>query len=81
MTTTDHIRYDVLAREAMRGVLRQVLGRLPGALVAGGVLGVVTWFAIGTLAVAATAGLTGFFVTLLGIGMAGLAAMRRRKTA
>lgn len=25
MTTTDHIRYDVLAREAMRGVLRQVL--------------------------------------------------------
>ncbi|ABM41709.1 protein of unknown function DUF477 [Acidovorax sp. JS42] len=53
------------------GVLRQVLGRLPGALVAGGVLGVVAWFAIGTLAVAATAGLTGFFVTLLGIGMGG----------
>lgn len=28
-------------------------------------------FALGTLAVAATAGLTGFFVTLLGIGMGG----------
>lgn len=25
MSTTDHIRYDVLAREAMRGVLRQVM--------------------------------------------------------
>jgi uncharacterized protein len=53
------------------GVLRQALGRVPGALVVGGVLGVVAWFALGTLAVAATAGLTGFFVTLLGIGMGG----------
>jgi uncharacterized protein len=53
------------------GVLRQVLGRVPGALAVGGVLGVVAWFAIGTVAVAATAGLTGFFVTLLGIGMGG----------
>lgn len=53
------------------GVLRQVLGRVPGALAVGGVLGVVAWFALGTLAVAATAGLTGFFVTLLGIGMGG----------
>ncbi len=53
------------------GVLRQALGRMPGAFVVGGVLGVVAWFALGTLAVAATAGLTGFFVTLLGIGMGG----------
>jgi uncharacterized protein len=59
------------------GVLRQVLGRLPGALVVGGVLGVVAWFALGTLAVAATAGLTGFFVTLLGIGMGGHGGMHR----
>ncbi len=53
------------------GVLRQVLGRVPGALVVGGVLGVVAWFVLGTLAVAAIAGLAGFFVTLLGIGMGG----------
>lgn len=53
------------------GVLRHVLGRLPGALAVGGVLGVVAWFAIGTFAVVITAGLTGFFVTLLGIGMGG----------
>lgn len=52
-------------------VLRQVLGRLPGALVAGGVLAVAAWFALGTLAVAATAGLIGFVVTLLGVGMRG----------
>jgi len=53
------------------GVLRQMLGRVPGALAVGGVLGVVAWFALGTLAVAAAAGLTGFLVTLLGIGMGG----------
>lgn len=52
-------------------VLRQVLGRLPGALVVGGVLAVVAWFALGTLAIAGTAGLIGFVVTLLGVGMRG----------
>ena len=57
------------------GVLRQTLGRVPGALAAGGVLGVVAWFTLGTLAVAAAAGLTGFFVTLLGFGMGGLGGM------
>jgi uncharacterized protein len=53
------------------GMLRQMLGRVPGALAVGSVLGVIAWFALGTLAVAATAGLIGFFVTLLGIGMGG----------
>lgn len=60
-----------IAALVLGGVLRQVLGRVPGALAVGGVLGIVAWFALGTLAVAATAGLTGFFVTLLGIGMGG----------
>jgi uncharacterized protein len=53
------------------GVLRKLLGRWPGALVVGGVLGVVAWLAMGTLAIATIAGLTGFFVTLLGIGTGG----------
>jgi len=53
------------------GVLRQLLGRLPGALMVGGVLAAGAWFALGTLAVAATAGLIGFAVTLLGVGMRG----------
>jgi uncharacterized protein len=60
-----------IAALVLGGVLRQVLGRVPGALAVGGVLGIVAWFALGTLAIAATAGLTGFFVTLLGIGMGG----------
>ena len=53
------------------GFVRHAIGRLPGALVVGGVLGIVAWFAIGTIAVAAVAGLIGFLVTLLGIGMGG----------
>lgn len=53
------------------GFVRHAIGRLPGALVVGGVLGVVAWFAIGTIAVAAMAGLAGFVVTLLGIGAGG----------
>lgn len=60
-----------IAALVLGGVLRQVLGRVPGALAVGGVLGIVAWFAIGTLAIAATAGVIGFFVTLLGIGMGG----------
>jgi uncharacterized protein len=52
-------------------MLRPVLGRLPGSLAVGGLLGVVGWFAVGTMAVAAVAGLAGFLVTMLGIGMGG----------
>ncbi len=55
----------------MGGLARQTLGRLPGAAVVGGVLGALAWFSVGTLAVAAAAGLTGFAVTLLGVGMGG----------
>lgn len=57
---------------ALGGVLRRVLGRLPGALVVAGVLGVIAWFAIGTLLIALIVALGGFFVTLLGIGAGGL---------
>jgi len=57
---------------ALGSFLRRILGRLPGALVAAGILGVIAWFAIGTLVVALIAGLAGFFVTLLGVGVGGL---------
>ncbi|WP_051107569.1 TPM domain-containing protein [Curvibacter lanceolatus] len=53
------------------GILRRVLGRLPGALVAGGVLSALAWLAVGTLTAVLVAGLAGFFVTLLGIGLGG----------
>lgn len=51
------------------GLLRNALGRVPGAVVTAGVLGAAAWLVVGTLAVAALAGLAGFFVTLLGIGI------------
>ena len=52
-------------------ILRRVLGRLPGALVAGGVLSALAWLAVGTLTAVLVAGFAGFFVTLLGIGLGG----------
>jgi uncharacterized protein len=58
---------------ALGGVLRRLLGRLGGALVVGGVLGGATWITVGTVATAAIAGVAGFFVTLLGVGLGGFA--------
>lgn len=60
------------------GLLRNALGRVPGAVVTAGVLGAAAWLVVGTLAVAALAGLAGFFVTLLGIGMGGHGGMHGR---
>ena len=51
------------------GVLRSVMGRLPGAIVTGGVLGVVAWFFLGAAALALGAGVIGFLFTLLSGGM------------
>ncbi|MEO8137376.1 MAG: YgcG family protein [Betaproteobacteria bacterium] len=51
------------------GVLRSVLGRLPGAVVTGGAIGAVAWFFAGALLIAIGAGVIGFLFTLLGGGM------------
>lgn len=53
------------------GVVRQMLGRLPGATVMGALIGGVAWLVIGSMLGAALAALAGFVVTLLGIGMGG----------
>jgi uncharacterized protein len=53
------------------GFARATLGRFPGAIVTGGVLGVLAWLIGGALAVGIIAGLIGFFFTLLAGGMAG----------
>lgn len=50
------------------GVLRATLGKLPGALVTGGVVAVVAWFVIGALSIAALAGLAALVFTLVGGG-------------
>ena len=53
---------------AMGGVLRSVLGRLPGALVTGSVVGFIAWLMVGALAIALIAGVIALFVTLFGGG-------------
>ena len=53
------------------GVLRSLLGRVPGALVSGGLLGYLAWWVAGALSVAIICGLVAFFVTLLGGGLFG----------
>lgn len=49
------------------GVLRSAIGRLPAALVTGGLLGLLGWLLAGALATAALAGVIAFVVTLTGI--------------
>lgn len=62
----------IVVAAALGGVLRRVFGRVGGAVIAGGVLGGLTWFVAGAVTTAALAGLAGFAVTLLGLGMGGL---------
>jgi uncharacterized protein len=52
-------------------VLRKALGRVPGALVAGGLLGLAGWLFAGAAVAAALAGGIAFLITLLGVGMGG----------
>ena len=51
------------------GVLRKTLGRIPGALVTGGLLGLAGWFLAGALFAAVLAGGAAFLITLLGVGL------------
>ena len=53
----------------MGGILRAKLGKVPGALVTGGAVGVVAWFFAGAISMALLAGVFALFVTLLGAGM------------
>jgi uncharacterized protein len=45
-----------------------MLGRLPGALVTGGAVGVIAWFMAGAASIAVVAGIIALFVTLFGGG-------------
>ena len=56
---------------AFGGMLRASIGKVPGALVTGGVVAVAAWFIVGALSVALIAGVIALFVTLLGGGMRG----------
>lgn len=48
------------------GALRAALGRLPGAALAAGAVGLIVWFLSGAIAIALFGALIGFMVTLLG---------------
>ncbi len=48
------------------GVLRAMLGRLPGAAVTAGILGLIVWFLSGVIFIALIGAVIGFVVTLLG---------------
>ncbi len=50
----------------LSGLLRALLGRGKGAMVAGGVLGLAGWLLSGTVLLAVVAAIVGFFVTLAG---------------
>ena len=51
------------------GVLRSALGRMPGAALTAGIVGVVTWFVAGVIFTAVAAAAIGFLFTLLTGGM------------
>jgi uncharacterized protein len=51
------------------GLLRALLGRLPGALVTGSIIGILAWFLSGALLIAVVAGAIALSFTLLGSGM------------
>lgn len=50
------------------GVLRAMLGRLPGALATGGVVGFIAWIVVGLLPIAFVAGIVALLITLFGGG-------------
>ena len=54
------------------GVLRSVMGRFPGAIVAGGATALIAWLLVGGIAVTLFAGVITLLFTLLGGGMGGL---------
>jgi uncharacterized protein len=58
------------------GVLRVLLGRLPGAVVTGGAVAVVAWMLSGALLIAIAAGVIALAFTLLGSGLGASAGAR-----
>ncbi|MBC7620126.1 MAG: TPM domain-containing protein [Candidatus Saccharibacteria bacterium] len=56
------------------GAMRSAWGRVPSALATGAVISVLAWFVIGTVMMAALAGVAALLVTLVGIGRVPLVA-------
>ncbi|MYM87033.1 YgcG family protein [Rugamonas sp. FT82W] len=56
----------LIAALALGGVLRAVLGRVPGAVAAGGIIGLAAWLLAGAAVIGLIAGVLGFLFTLAG---------------
>ena len=64
------IPFAFIAVLVLGGILRTLFGRLFGAAVTGGLVGLVAWFFIGTLVVSVITGIIAFFFTLVGDSIA-----------
>jgi uncharacterized protein len=60
------------------GVLRRLVGRLPGAFATGGIVGMAAWLLVGLIAAGVAAGLLAFFATLMGFSSGPGWSSRRR---
>lgn len=55
---------------ALGGVLRSAIGKVPGAVITGGAVGLVAWFMVGALSIALISAIAALLFTLLGGGRA-----------
>lgn len=62
----------LVAAVVLGSVLRSTLGRVPGAVVTGGMIGLAAWFIAGLVTSALIAGVIGFLFTLMGGGHMGM---------
>jgi uncharacterized protein len=58
-----------IAALVLGGILRSMMGRLPGSLVTGGFVALITWFMFGAISMALIAGVVALVVALSGIGL------------
>lgn len=65
----------LVAAVVLGGVLRSALGRVPGAVVTGGIIGVAAWLLAGLALGAVAAGVLGFLFTVMGGGRMGMAGL------
>jgi len=65
----------LVAALALGGIMRALLGRIPGAMLTGGLLAGVAWLLAGTALIAVIAGAVGFLFTLMSGGRSALPGM------
>jgi uncharacterized protein len=58
--------FGLFAYAAIAGIMRYLLGRLAGSGATAGVIGVITWFLLGSMALSVLLGVGAFFLTMFG---------------